>query len=222
MLVRNENINRKRSNPIKPKKLDKIKKISILSVIAAIVIIIAVYLLIVGINLDDNQDNNNSEENPAVIIMTNKGNMIVELFQDKVPNTVENFINYVKDSFYDGIVFHKVIDDFMIQAGGYYPDGTLKTAKDPIDLEINQELRHVDGAIAMARTSDPDSATSQFYICDGPQPGLDDNYAVFGVVISGIELVRGIASEDTTTRYGLQDWPEEDIIINSIKFFEII
>ena len=158
--------------------------------------------------------------NPIAVIDTSMGAIKVELYQDLVPNTVENFIKLANDGFYDGLVFHRVIDDFMIQGGGFETDGSKKESPyGTIDLEINEEVRHVDGAIAMARTSDPNSATSQFYICDGSQSFLDDQYAAFGVTIEGIDVVREIAAldpEHTTTKYGMQNWPEDDVIINSI------
>ena len=151
------------------------------------------------------------------------GTIKVELFKNKVPNTVDNFIKRANDGFYDGLVFHRVIDDFMIQGGGFTYDGTNKESPyGAINLEINPEVRHVDGAIAMARTSDPNSATSQFFINDGPQPDLEprgvdhDGYAAFGVVIEGIEIVRAIASVDTDTKNNMQNWPVDDVIINSI------
>jgi cyclophilin family peptidyl-prolyl cis-trans isomerase len=159
-----------------------------------------------------------ADVNPIALIDTTKGTIVVELFEDKVPNTVENFINLANMGFYNGLVFHRAIDDFVIQGGGSRADGTQKDSPfGTINLEINPEVRHVDGAISMARTTDPNSATSQFYICDGAQTGLDDNYAAFGVTIEGIDVVRAIASVGTTTKYGMEDWPIEDIIINSIK-----
>lgn len=161
--------------------------------------------------------------NPIALIDTSKGTIVIELYEGKVPNTVNNFIKLSNDNFYDGLVFHRVIDDFMIQGGGFKPDGSRKESPyGPIDLEINPDVHHVDGAIAMARTSDPNSATSQFFIDDGPQTqlepgGVDPNgYAAFGVVIDGMDIVRTIASVDTTTKNGMQDWPVEDVIINSI------
>lgn len=164
-----------------------------------------------------------ADVNPIALIDTSKGTIVVELYEDKVPNTVENFINLANDNFYDGLVFHRVIPSFMIQGGGFKADGSYKESPyGPIDLEINPDVRHVDGAIAMARTSNPNSATSQFFINDGPQPqlepgGVDPNgYAAFGVVIDGIDVVRTIASVDTTTKNGMQDWPVEDVIINSL------
>ena len=158
--------------------------------------------------------------NPIAVFDTSFGGFAVELYEDKVPNTCDNFIKLVNDDHYDGLVFHRVIDDFMIQGGAFETDGTQKTSPyGTIDLEINAEVRHVDGAIAMARTSDPNSATNQFYICDGAQSFLDDNYAAFGVTIEGMSIVRAIAAldpEHTTTRNGMQNWPVDDVIINSI------
>ena len=165
-----------------------------------------------------NDDNQNLGPNPYAIIETSMGTIKIELFMDIVPNTVNNFINLSNISFYDGLVFHRVIDDFVIQGGGFFPDGKRKYSPfGPIDLEIHPMARHVDGAIGMARTSDPNSATCQFYICDGPQHFLDDNYAVFGKVTSKtMSVVRDIAEVETTTRYGMEDWPVEDVIINSL------
>ncbi|MCK4347182.1 MAG: peptidylprolyl isomerase [Thermoplasmatales archaeon] len=158
-----------------------------------------------------------ADENPIALIDTNRGTIVIELYGDKVPNTCENFINLANDGFYDGLVFHRVIDDFMIQGGGFTSDGTKKESPyGTIDLEINPEVRHVDGAIAMARTNDPNSATSQFYICDGAQSFLDDNYAAFGVVIDGMDVLGDIASVSTTTKYSMDNWPVDDVTINSI------
>lgn len=208
---------RKRSNPKqKTSSFKKNKSLFFVSLIIVIIVIIAGIWIVYGSN---NEGDAGTGGNPIAIIDTSMGTIKVELYKDKVPNTCENFINYANDGFYDGLVFHRVIDGFMIQGGGFYPNGTKKDTNDPIDLEINEELRHVDGAIAMARTNDPNSATSQFYICDGPQSFLDDEYAAFGVVIDGIDVVRAIASldpEQTTTKYGMQNWPIDDVIINSI------
>jgi len=161
-------------------------------------------------------ENNEHLDNPIAIIDTSMGTIKVELFKDKVPNTVANFISYANDGYYEGLVFHRVVDDFMIQGGGFNQDGSKKDTNDPINLEIHDDVRHVDGAIAMARTNDPNSATSQFYICDGAQSFLDDNYATFGVTIEGIDIVRDIALVGITTKNGMQNWPVEDVIINSI------
>jgi cyclophilin family peptidyl-prolyl cis-trans isomerase len=171
---------------------------------------------------DGNLDDNILGPNPYAILETSMGTIKIELFMDLTPNTVNNFINLSNISFFDGLVFHRVIDDFVIQGGGHFPDGKRKESPfGPIDLEIHPLARHVDGAIGMARTSNPNSATSQFYICDGPQHSLDDNYAVFGKVTrKTMPVVRDIASVETTTKYGMADWPVEDIIINSVEITE--
>jgi cyclophilin family peptidyl-prolyl cis-trans isomerase len=158
------------------------------------------------------------EHNPYAIIETSMGTIKIELYKDLVPNTVDNFIKLVKDDFYNGLVFHRVIDNFVIQGGGHYPNGTIKLSPyRPIDLEIHPKARHVDGAIGMARTSDPNSATSQFYICDGAQHQLDDEYAVFGkVTIESLRVIRNIAAVATTTKYGMPNWPVDTVMISSV------
>jgi len=218
---------RKRSRPIEPKKTKIDSKILIVIVLAAIVIIAIGLFLTLGNSDDDIQDNNNENNdnqttsgNPIAIIDTSMGTIKVELFKDKVPNTVANFISYANYGYYEGLVFHRVVDDFMIQGGGFNQDGSKKDTDDPINLEIHDDVRHVDGAIAMARTNDPNSATSQFYICDGAQSFLDDNYAAFGVTIEGIDIVRDIALVGITTKNGMQNWPVENVIINSITIEE--
>lgn len=156
-------------------------------------------------------------QNSIAVLTTTTGTMLIELYEDKTPNTTANFIALANDLFYDGLVFHRVIDDFVIQVGGYYPNGTEKISPyGTIDLELHPEAKHCNGALGMARTSDPNSATSQFYICDGRQPYLDGEYAVFGRIIDGIDIVRQIAAVETTTKYGLEDWPVEDVVITSI------
>lgn len=227
MAAKKSSSSRKRSRPVAPRKTNpNIKIIGILAVIA-IVIVVVVTALYIGSNTDGNQNNDGiSEGNSIAVIDTSMGTIKVELYEDKVPNTCENFIKLANDGFYDGLVFHRAIDDFMIQGGGFDTSGNQKQSPyGPIDLEINNEVHHVDGAIAMARTSDPNSATSQFFIDDGAQPqlepgGVDPNgYAAFGVVIEGIDVVREIAAldpEHTTTKYGMQNWPVDDVTINSI------
>ncbi len=224
MTAKKSSGSRQRSRPAEPKKANpNVKIIAILAVIA-IVIIIAVAVLYIGSNTDGNQNNDGiSEGNSIAVIDTSMGIIKVELYEDEVPNTCENFIKLANDGFYDGLVFHRVIDDFMIQGGGFDTSGTQKQSPyGPIDLEINNKVHHVDGAIAMARTSDPNSATSQFFIDDGAQAqlepgGVDPNgYAAFGVVIEGIDVVRDIASVSFTTKNGMNNWPVEDVTINSI------
>jgi len=121
----------------------------------------------------------------------------------------------VQINFYNNQIFHRVIDDFMIQTGGFDTDLNEKQPPfPPIPLQIADELRHVDGAVAMARTNVPDSATSQFYICDGPQSGLDGSYAVFGQVIAGMGIVRDISKVDVHEEKGYENVPVKDVIIN--------
>ena len=166
--------------------------------------------------------NNNS----IAVMETTMGSIILELYEDKMPITTMNFIRLANDGFYNGLVFHRVIDDFVIQGGGYYPNGTQKISPyGPIDLEINPDVHHLDGTIGMARTNDPNSATNQFFIDDGAQPHLNYNssnpnpngYAAFGRVVKGIDIVRAIAEVETKTKYGLMhDWPVNDIIITSL------
>jgi cyclophilin family peptidyl-prolyl cis-trans isomerase len=225
MAAKKSSSSRKRSRPVAPKKTNpNIKIIGILAVIA-IVIVVAVTVLYIGRNTDGNQNNGGtSEGNSIAVIDTSMGTIKVELYEDKVPNTCENFIKLANDGFYSGLVFHRVAnlipdkpETHIIQGGGFTSDGTKKESPyGTIDLEINHEVRHVDGAIAMARTNDPNSATSQFYICDGAQSFLDDNYAAFGVVIDGMDVLRDIASVSTTTKNGMNNWPVNDVTINSI------
>ncbi len=153
-----------------------------------------------------------------VVIETTKGNIEIELNRVKAPLTVDNFVKYVKEGFFDGTIFHRVIPGFMIQGGGFTPDGVQKRSRQPIKLESKNGLRNAMGTIAMARTNDPDSATSQFFInlIDNSflnaSPG-NQGYAVFGAVSAGMENIKSIATVKTSTRGPYQDWPKEDIII---------
>jgi peptidyl-prolyl cis-trans isomerase A (cyclophilin A) len=191
-------------------------------IIIIIVVIVMIIIISAGILLLSNEDTEGNglmqDGNPIAVIDTSKGIIKIELFKDKVTNTCDNFIKLVNDGFYDGLIFHRISDDFMIQGGYMLPDGSTKTSPyGSIDLEINPEVRHVDGAISMARTNEPNSATSQFFICDGAQSFLDDNYAAFGVVVEGIDVVRDIADEshDNSSPAG-GGKPLLDILINSI------
>jgi cyclophilin family peptidyl-prolyl cis-trans isomerase len=149
----------------------------------------------------------------VVKIETSMGTFRARLDQEHAPVSVANFLQYVRSGFYDGTIFHRVIDDFMIQGGGFEPGMVRKTTRDPIILEVSPALIHTDGALAMARTSDRNSATAQFYVCDGAQPRLDGQYAVFGQVIDGMDVVRRIAASPT----GANDVPQLDVIIRSIR-----
>ncbi|HEC81695.1 MAG TPA: peptidylprolyl isomerase [Thermoplasmatales archaeon] len=179
--------------------------------------IVACCVLIVTLFLGGCMEQSVSEGKKIAVIETSMGTIKVELYTNKMPITTANFIKLANDGFYNGLVFHRVIKGFVIQGGGFYPNGTLKESPyGPIQLETSPDVTHVDGAISMARTSDPNSATSQFFICDGPQHFLDGQYAAFGKVIEGMDVVRAIASVNTTTKNGMQDWPVNDVVINSV------
>ena len=162
-----------------------------------------------------------SESSNIFIIETNRGNITIEVYPEKAPKTVENFKKYVTNEFYNGLIFHRVINNFMIQGGGFTPNGEQKPVDDPIKLESNNGLKNDEGTIAMARTIVSDSATSQFFInVKGNDllnyaPG-NDGYAVFGKVISGMEVVNEIKAVNTGTKFGMQDWPTEDVMITKI------
>ncbi len=157
-------------------------------------------------------------ENPTAIIDTSKGTIKIELYLDKTPDTVTNFINLAQDGFYDGMIFHRIKDNFMIQAGNTYPDGSTKESPyGNIEFEYDETLSHVDGAISMASTGSGVGGSSQFFICDEKQSFLDGSYAIFGVTTEGIEVVRDIADDprdDSSPAGGGK--PYEDILINSI------
>ena len=155
------------------------------------------------------------KENRSAVIETSMGTMTAELYGQRAPNTTANFIDLAEGGFYDGLIFHRVIDDFVIQGGCPKGDGTGGSGK-TIELEIHSDLTHVDGAIAMARSQDPDSASSQFYICDGAQHMLNGQYTVFGRVIDGINVVRAIAEVATDSR----DKPLEDVVIIKISIID--
>jgi len=141
--------------------------------------------------------------NKIVTIETDKGIIKFELFEDKAPITTKNFIELTESGFYDGLTFHRVEAGFVIQGGDPNGDGTGGSGK-TIPLEINPELKHVKGAVAMARKPDPNSATSQFYITLDDVPFLDGDYAVFGKVLEGIEVVEGIAVGDKMNKVSVK------------------
>lgn len=168
------------------------------------------------------------QNKPVVIIETTMGNIKVELYPDKAPITVQNFLNYVKEGFYNGTIFHRVIKNFMIQGGGFTEDMHQKATKPPIKNEANNGLKNKRGTIAMARTIVIDSATSQFFINQKDNPFLDhrDNtlqgfgYAVFGSVIEGMDVVDKIAAVRTTTVKGFQDVPFTPVVIKTIRLVQ--
>ena len=158
-----------------------------------------------------------------VVFQTSAGEFTVELDPDKSPKTVDNFLHYVRDKHYDGTIFHRVIDGFMVQAGGFNAAMIQKPARAPIALEANNGLRNERGTIAMARTNIPNSATSQFFInvvdnenLNAPQPD-GFGYAVFGRVISGMEVIDKIRLVPVGNRAGMQNVPLQSITINSVR-----
>jgi cyclophilin family peptidyl-prolyl cis-trans isomerase len=160
--------------------------------------------------------------NPVVVMETSAGTVKIELFEDKAPITVKNFLAYVADKHYDGVIFHRVIEDFMIQGGGFEPGMKEKKTKDPIKNEAANGLSNLRGTLAMARTNDPDSATAQFFINVKDNKFLDKSdsgagYAVFAKVTEGMDVVDKIKGVKTGTKAGHKDVPNEDVVIKSIR-----
>ena len=160
---------------------------------------------------------------PRVKLATSMGDIVVELDPAKAPKTVANFLQYVKDKHYDGTVFHRVIDGFMIQGGGYDADMKEKPTRPPIPLEASNGLKNDTYTIAMARTSNPDSATSQFFInvkdnaaLNAPNPD-DHGYTVFGKVVAGMATVDKIKAVATGSRNGMQNVPTQPVVIQSAR-----
>jgi peptidyl-prolyl cis-trans isomerase B (cyclophilin B) len=154
---------------------------------------------------------------------TNKGAISIELDFDKAPKSAANFLAYARDGFYNGTIFHRVIDNFMIQGGGFEPGMQQKDNGEPIENEADNGLPNLTGTLAMARTMEPHSATSQFFINVADNAFLNHSgknpqgwgYAVFGRVVEGMDVVNSIKSVATTSKAGHQDVPVEDIIIES-------
>ena len=157
---------------------------------------------------------------------TSLGTIILELDAEKAPKTTENFLQYIKDGFYNGTIFHRVIDNFMIQGGGFEPGMKEKTPRAPIQNEAKNGLKNVTGSIAMARTQDPHSAAAQFFI------NLKDNgfldypsrdgwgYAVFGKVVQGMDVVQKMAKVATADAGFHQNVPKTPIVIESVKLIQ--
>ena len=165
------------------------------------------------------------ETNPKVLLETSKGNITLELNKEKAPITVKNFLGYVKDGYYDGLIFHRVIKDFMIQGGGMDANLTPKPTDAAIKNEASNGLKNKRGTIAMARTNVVDSATSQFFINTKDNDFLDHRntsaqgygYAVFGKVVAGMDVVDKIGNAPTGMRNRFSDVPVETVTIKSVK-----
>jgi peptidyl-prolyl cis-trans isomerase B (cyclophilin B) len=173
-------------------------------------------------------DNPPQRDTDMIIIRTTFGDISVTLDAEKAPKTVENFLNYAREGFYDGTIFHRVIDNFMIQGGGFDTNMQQKTAGEPIENEADNGLTNDFGTIAMARTMDPHSATAQFFINIKDNDFLNHSgknmqgwgYAVFGKVTAGEDVLNKIRVLPTTSRNGHQDVPVDPVIIEAIEIVE--
>lgn len=160
-----------------------------------------------------------------ILLKTNFGDIKIELNHEKAPKTAENFENYVKEGHYDGVIFHRVIDNFMIQGGGFEPGMTQKSTNAPIENEADNGLENKTGTLAMARTMDPHSASAQFFINVADNAFLNHTgknpegwgYCVFGEVVEGMDVVNRIKAVRTTMAMGHQDVPVEDVIIEKAE-----
>ena len=175
-------------------------------------IVLAILVLFViagcGTNKTAEQENKESknmasDKTRTAIIETNKGTIKIELYEGKAPITVKNFIELAESGFYDGLIFHRVEPNFVAQTGDPKGDGTGGSGK-TIPLEIVQDLKHIKGAVGMARRFEPNSATSQFYITLAETPSHDGNYAVFGKVVEGMDVVEKIVIGDRMTKVTVQ------------------
>lgn len=161
-----------------------------------------------------------------ITLKTSLGDIVLELDHEKAPNTCANFEQYVRDGHYDGTVFHRVINNFMIQGGGFLPDMVQKATREPIENEAKNGLKNVAGSIAMARTMAPHSATAQFFINVSDNgfldyPGQDGwGYCVFGRVTAGMDVVNAIKSVATTRVAGHDDVPAEPVVIEKAEISE--
>ncbi len=163
--------------------------------------------------------------NPRVRLTTGLGMIELELYADKAPQTVKNFLTYVERGYYNGVIFHRVIPGFMIQGGGFVPGMREKTTGVPVKNEADNGLKNLAGTIAMARTSDPQSAAAQFFINTVDNPALDHRdktdrgwgYCVFGKVTKGMEVVKKIESVPTGTVGPFENVPKKDVAIEKIE-----
>jgi len=164
-------------------------------------------------------------DNPQVLMETSEGPILLELYPDKAPKTVENFLAYVDEGFYNGTIFHRVISNFMVQGGGFDENMNKKPTRAPILNEADNGLRNRIGTIAMARTNDPHSATAQFFINVNQNSFLDFReksssqawgYAVFGQVINGMKTVNKIRGKRTGFKNGMGDVPQETVTIEKV------
>ena len=185
--------------------------------------------LLAAAETTETEYDNETTENPTVILHTNHGAITLELFKDQAPLSVANFIQYARDGHYDGTLFHRVIPNFMIQGGGFDTEFQQKPTREPIQNEADNGLSNARGTLAMARTNDPHSATSQFFINvtdnnfldhRSPASGQTWGYAVFGRVTDGMDVVDAIRQVETGRRSFHQDVPVDDVIIERVEIPE--
>jgi peptidyl-prolyl cis-trans isomerase A (cyclophilin A) len=226
---------RKRSRPVtKPSAAHKLKRnktaMYLVIVIILVLVFSSIYVIFNTLPKSTSSESNSYQDDPdyiaaiastdypVAVLETSKGAIAVELYNDKMPITCSNFIKLVNDGFYDGMIFHRVMNAFMIQAGKSFPDGSSKNSPyGNIQFE-DSDVTHVDGAISMASTGDGVGGSAEFFICDEAQHDLDRRYAAFGKTIYGIDVVKDIADEPHDGSYGSVGGgkPNEDIIINRI------
>lgn len=193
-----------------------------------LIIALSIVLMITGaFAWAQKKENSKGQNNDVVniVISTSMGDIYAELYKSKAPITVTNFVNYINDKYFDGLIFHRVIPNFMIQGGGMTADMSDKATRNPIAIESNNGLKNLRGTLAMARTQDPNSATSQFFINHVDNPFLDYKaptmqgygYAVFGKVTKGMDVVDKIAMVKTTTKGFHENVPVTPVVIKSIR-----
>jgi len=190
--------------------------------------IILLIILFFTTTLSFATENKMPESQNKVKLTTSMGNIVIQLNTEKAPISTKNFLTYVKEGFYDGTIFHRVIPDFMAQGGGFDADFKQKEVHAAIKNEADNGLKNTRGTLAMARTSDPDSATAQFFINYKENSFLDYSsptssgwgYAVFAEVVEGMEFVDAMAGKATTTKNGHQNVPKENIMIEKAEIIE--
>ena len=198
--------------------ISRMQKVNFMKKIVSIVGVILIMLLN-PVFADDQP-----MSNPNVVMETSKGTIVLELCPDKAPITVKNFITYANDGFYDKTIFHRVINNFMIQGGGFTVDMEQKQTRAPIQNEADNSLKNIRGTIAMARTREPHSATAQFFINTVDNSSLNHKektpegwgYTVFGKVVAGMDVVDAISTSKTGVKGYFRDVPIDNIIINKV------
>lgn len=186
--------------------------------LGALMLALMVAMPALGAAAQDKAMDDKAAENPLVVLETTKGDITLELFSERAPITVKNFLSYVDEGFYEGTIFHRVIPGFMIQGGGLTADMTRKTTKAPIKNEADNGLANERGTLSMARTQSVNSATSQFFINVADNDSLNHGvrgygYAVFARVVDGMDVVDSIAEVPTGTFEGRRNVPEQPIVI---------